>query len=124
MPLAWKASRLTQIKSSVGMSAHLRESGQTQEKWDNNNTNINSHNDCYDNINYDFLNSHLCENTPYFVRQYYTLKASNPTGIGDDLPRGKSAGREADTSIYSRGQEWWSYTATPSYIFMAWYLIN
>jgi hypothetical protein len=34
-------------------------------------------------------------------------------------PGGKRLGREADHSILGRGQEWWRYTSTLQYVFMA-----
>jgi hypothetical protein len=42
----------SQIKSSVGSSVHNKV-GKNQEKLDNNNTTITSHNDSHDNINYE-----------------------------------------------------------------------
>jgi hypothetical protein len=32
-------------------------------------------------------------------------------------------GGKADHFIWCRGQEWWSYTSTPPYVFMTWCLL-
>jgi hypothetical protein len=48
--------------------------------------------------------------------------ASYSVGTRGSFPRSKEAmawGRPL-TSIYCWGQEWWHYTFTPSYFFMAW----
>jgi hypothetical protein len=43
-----------------------------------------------------------------------------PLGIGGNFPGGKAVGAWSWplTSIYCWGQEWWSCTSTPSYVFM------
>jgi hypothetical protein len=45
---------------------------------------------------------------------------------GGSFPAGKATGSWSWplTSIYCRGQEWWSYTSTPTQVFMAGCLIN
>jgi hypothetical protein len=53
-------------------------------------------------------------------------QTSYPLGTGDSFPEGKVAGAWSWplTSIQCRGQDWWSYTSTPSYVFTAWCLID
>jgi hypothetical protein len=47
--------------------------------------------------------------------------ASYPMGTGVSFPAGKAGGPWGWplTSIWCRNQEWWSYTTTPPYVFMA-----
>jgi hypothetical protein len=47
-------------------------------------------------------------------------------GPPGSFPGVKAAGvrSSAPTSHQVRGQEWWSYTSTPPYVFLAWCLIN
>jgi hypothetical protein len=49
-----------------------------------------------------------------------------PLGTRSSFPRGKAAVVWSSplTYIWCQSQEWWSYTSTPSYIFMAWCIIN
>jgi hypothetical protein len=52
--------------------------------------------------------------------------ASYPMGTGRSFTGGKAAilwGLSL-TSIQWRGNEWWSYTSTPPYVFIEWCLIN
>jgi hypothetical protein len=52
--------------------------------------------------------------------------ASYPMGTGSCFSGGKAAGAWSWplTSIKCRGQEWWSYTSIPPYIFMVWCVIH
>jgi hypothetical protein len=52
--------------------------------------------------------------------------ASYPMDTGDSFPGGKAAGHEADQSPPSSAgvKNAWSYTSTPQYVFMAWYLVK
>jgi hypothetical protein len=49
-----------------------------------------------------------------------------PTGTGGSYPGGKAVGSWywPLTAIKCWGQEWWSNTTTPPYVFIAWWVIN
>jgi hypothetical protein len=49
-----------------------------------------------------------------------------PMGVRGSFSRDRAAGAWSWplTSIWYWGQEWWNYTSTSPYVFMAWYLIN